>query len=76
MSDRPISELTVDQLVSIIRKTVHEAVLEVLIEFSVAADQDADVTYRAEMTEIIRDFLHQGLEGALPDPDEPGISDD
>ena len=76
MSDRPISELTVDQLVSIIRKTVHEAVLEVLIEFSVAADQDADVTYRAEMTEIIRDFLHYGLEGTLSDPDEPGISDD
>ena len=76
MSDRPISELTVNQLVTLIRQTVHEAVLEVLIEFSIASEQDAEVTYRAEMTEIIRDFLYHGIEGTLPDPDEPTISDD
>ena len=71
-----ITELTIDQLKALIRQTVQEAMVEVLVEFSVSAQHDADVVYQAEMTDLLRLSLKQGLAGKPFDPDEPKSSDD
>lgn len=73
MTEQRISELTVDELVALIRKTVQEAMVEVLIEFSVAAQHDADVVYQAEMTDMLRAALQKGLNF---DSEEAPLSDD
>ncbi len=52
--ERRIADLTVEQLQSLIKQTVQQAVAEVLIEFSIAAEIDADITYQAEMTDYLR----------------------
>lgn len=57
MEDLKIGDLTVTQLEKLIKKTVQEAMAEVLMEFTIAAEIDADVTYRAEMTNYLRSFL-------------------
>lgn len=57
----PIAELTVEQLQSLIRKTVQEAMAEVLLEFSVAAERDADLAYQAEMAGFLRASLRPQL---------------
>jgi len=77
MSDHQnLSELTVDQFKSLIRQTVQEAVVEVLVEFSIAMQHDADVVYQAEITDLLRTTLQQGLAGKPINPDEPASSDD
>ncbi|QPC82714.1 hypothetical protein G4Y79_24020 [Phototrophicus methaneseepsis] len=45
------------QLKHLIRRTVQEAVAEVIIEFSVAAEADAQITYEAEMVDYLRSIL-------------------
>ena len=62
--DPKISELTVSQLQHLIRKTVQEAVAEVIIEFSVAAEMDAQITYEAEMAEYLRSIMQTSQEKA------------
>ncbi len=57
MNDKRIAELTVTQLQALIRQTVQEAVTEVLIEFAAAAEFDAEITARAEMTDYLRTFF-------------------
>jgi hypothetical protein len=52
--DPKISDLTVSQLQELIRQTVQEAVAEVLIEFSIAAEADARITEEAEMMDYLR----------------------
>jgi|GEM_PF-3069627 len=56
--DPKISELTVSQLQTLIRRTVQEAVAEVIIEFSMAAEMDAQLTYEAEMADYLRAALN------------------
>lgn len=62
--DPKISELTVSQLKHLIRKTVQEAVAEVIIEFSVAAEMDAQITYEAEMAEYLRSIMQTSQDKA------------
>ena len=57
MHNKTISELTVGELQSLIKKTVQESVAEVLMEFSIAAELDAALTYEAEMNECVRAFM-------------------
>jgi|GEM_PF-1602349 len=52
--DPKIADLTVSQLQELIRQTVHEAVAEVLIEFSIAAEADARITEEADMMDYLR----------------------
>lgn len=52
--DPKISDLTVSQLQELIRQTVQEAVAEVLIEFSIAAEADVRITEEAEMLDYLR----------------------
>jgi len=78
MSDpqQHLSDLTITELQTLIRQTVQDAVIEVLVEFSLAMQHDADVAYQAEMTDLLRTTLQQGLSGKPFDPDEPTPSDD
>ncbi len=59
MDEMKIADLTVGQLENLIKKTVQESMAEVLMEFSIAAELEAEVTYQAEMTDCIRNFLHE-----------------
>lgn len=58
MYDPKISELTVSELQELIRNTVQEAVAEVIIEFSIAAELDEQMAREAEMTDLLRNTLH------------------
>lgn len=55
-----ISDLTVSELQQLIRETVQEAVAEVIIEFSMAAEAEERLQYEADMTDYLRTSL-QGL---------------
>lgn len=69
MHDPKISELTVSELQELIRATVQEAVAEVIIEFSMAAELEEQLTREAEMTDLIRSTLH-----GIPHPSYLGVS--
>ena len=73
--DPKISELTVSQLKHLIRKTVQEAVAEVIIEFSVAAEMDAQITYEAEMAEYLRSIIQTSQEKAAKTASTAHIDD-
>ena len=60
-----IADLTVEELKSLIRQIVQEAVAEVMVEFSIAAERDAELTFQAEVAELLRSSLNDGLPGAL-----------
>ncbi len=53
-----ISDLSVLELQSLIRETVQEAVAEVLVEFSVAAEAEEKIRFEAEMADILRSSMH------------------
>ena len=57
MSEPKISDLTVSQLQKLIRETVQEAVAEVMIEFSIAAEMDEQVAYEAELNDYLRNSM-------------------
>lgn len=59
-----IAELSVGQLRDLIRTTVQEAMAEVLLEFSLAAEYDAQIVYEAEMNDLLRTTLHDQLAGS------------
>ena len=54
MDNRRIAELTVSELEDIIKRTVKKSVAEVMIEFAVVADLEAQIAYEAEMNDILR----------------------
>jgi hypothetical protein len=58
-----LDQLTVGQLKAIIRQTVQEAFAEVLMEFTIAAEYDAELAYQAEVTELLRQSLQERLAG-------------
>jgi hypothetical protein len=70
-----ISDLTVGELQSLIKKTVQEAMAEVLIEFTIAAELDAEVTYRAEMADCLRSHLQDKPFGFLEFEDALELDD-
>lgn len=73
MKETKISDLTVSQFKRLIRETVQEAVAEVMIEFSAAAEMEAQLDYEAELTEYLRHSL-QGV--SLDDiPGNPRVDD-
>ena len=54
MKDLKISDLTIDQFRQLIKETVQESVVEVLIEFQIMADAEEQLRYEAEMTDYLR----------------------
>jgi len=60
MTDRKISELTVRQFQQLIKDTVQEAMVEVLIEINAIAEAEDQLAIEAEMTEFLKASM-QGL---------------
>jgi hypothetical protein len=58
-----IAELTVGQLKALIRRTVQDAMTDVLMEFTLAAQLEAEVAEEAEMTEYLRATLRDRVPG-------------
>jgi hypothetical protein len=54
MDNRRISELTVSELEEIIRRTVKNSVAEVMLEFAMEVDVEAQVAYEAEINDMLR----------------------
>lgn len=54
MDNRKISELTVSELQDLIKTTVQKSVAEVMIEFAMVADIEAQIAYEAEMNDLLR----------------------
>lgn len=54
MSDPKIKDLTVSQLQSLIRQTVHEAVAEAMLELSLATIDGPRAPLEAEMLDYLR----------------------
>ncbi|MYE27929.1 MAG: hypothetical protein F4X87_12110 [Chloroflexi bacterium] len=54
MDNRKIVELSVGELEDIISRTVKKSVAEVMIEFALEADVEAQVAYEAEINDMLR----------------------
>ncbi len=57
MDNRTIVELTVSELEEIISRAVKKSVAEVMIEFAMEADVEAQVAYEAEINDMMRQEL-------------------
>lgn len=69
----PISNLTIGQLKQLIYNIVTEAMAEVLLEFSLAAEHDAALLQRAELTDYLRASINERLHGAALYEDESDV---
>lgn len=58
MKDTKISELTVGQLQRLIKRTVQQAVAEVMIEVMTISKIEDETQYEAEITEYVRRSLN------------------
>lgn len=58
-----ISDLTISQFNALVRKTVQESIAEVLLEFSLAAEYEAELVQQAEMNDMIRASLSERIPG-------------
>ena len=67
MDNRKIVELTVGELEEIISRTVKKSVAEVMIEFAMEADVEAQVAYEAEINDLLRQEMQ--TVGAVADSD-------
>ena len=54
MDNRKVLELSVAELEEIISRTVKKSVAEVMIEFALEADVEAQVAYEAEINDMLR----------------------
>ncbi len=54
MDKRKVLELSVGELEEIITRTVKKSVAEVMIEFAMEADVEAQVAYEAEINDMLR----------------------
>lgn len=76
IDNRKITELTVEELKHFIRETVQEAVAEVMVEFSIAAEHDAELMYQAELADMLRASLRGHLQNTAFNLDTLTASDD
>ncbi len=65
MDNRKIVELSVGELEEIISRTVKKSVAEVMIEFALEADVEAQVAYEAEINDMLRSEMQ--IVGTLAD---------
>lgn len=54
MDKRAIAELTVSELEDLIKRTVKNSVAEVMLEFAMEADVEAQMVYEAEINDMLR----------------------
>lgn len=57
MDKRAIAELTVSELEDLIKRTVKSSVAEVMIEFAMEADVEAQMVYEAEINDMLRNEM-------------------
>ncbi|MCE2470920.1 MAG: hypothetical protein J4G18_03295 [Anaerolineae bacterium] len=57
MDKRAIAELTVTELEDLIKRTVKNSVAEVMIEFAMEADVEAQMVYEAEINDMLRNEM-------------------
>ena len=57
MDKRAIAELTVSELEDLIKRTVKDSVAEVMLEFVIEADVEAQMVYEAEINDMLRGEL-------------------
>ena len=57
MDKRRITELTVGELEEVIKRTVRKSVAEVMIEFAMEADMEAQIAYEAELNDMLRNEM-------------------
>lgn len=57
MDKRAIAELTVSELEDLIKRTVKNSVAEVMIEFAMEADVEAQMVYEAEINDMLRNEM-------------------
>ncbi len=60
MDKRSIAELTVRELEDLIRRTVKNSVAEVMLEFALEADVEAQIAYEAEINDMLRQEIQSG----------------
>jgi len=60
MDNRSIAELTVLELEELIRRTVKNSVAEVMLEFALEADVEAQIAYEAEINDMLRQEIQSG----------------
>ena len=60
MDNRNIAELTVGELEELIRRTVKNSVAEVMVEFALEADVEAQIAYDAEINDMLRQEIQSG----------------
>ncbi len=68
MDKRAIAELTVSELEDLIKRTVKDSVAEVMLEFVIEADVEAQMVYEAEMNDMLRNEIQSygGLLASAP----------
>ncbi len=68
MDKRAIAELTVTELEDLIKRTVKNSVAEVMLEFAMEADVEAQMVYEAEINDMLRNEMQSwgGLLAAAP----------
>jgi hypothetical protein len=71
-----IADLTIEEFKTLIRETVQAAMVEVMVEFSAAAERDAEVTFQAEVASFLRNTLHEDMPGTPAEPADPWQFDD
>ena len=76
MDNRPIAELTVDELQELIRRTVKKSVAEVMMEFAIEADVEAQVVYEAELNDLLRGEIRSGSKALALELAAPTKADD
>ena len=68
MNNQHIADLTIKEFQDLVRDTVQQAVSEVLIEFAAAAEVDAQVSYEAEIADLLRTSLQRRSFDMPPEP--------
>ncbi len=54
MDKRAIAELSISELEELIKRAVKDSVAEVMLEFAIEADVEANVVYEAEINDMLR----------------------
>jgi hypothetical protein len=75
MDRRAIAELTVSELEDLIKRTVKNSVAEVMIEFAMEADVEAQIVYEAEINDMLRSEM-QSYGSLLASTAAPGVKVD
>lgn len=64
MDKRSVAELTLLELEELIRRAVKNSLAEVMVEFALEADVEAQIAYEAEINDLLRHELQTGGKAA------------